>query len=632
MATDPQTLLQQAKCLECNLTPGMAMLALTGVEKQLADQVVANGGFSPRLDCGTVENAILVSGAGDTLANGLYTAPSPGTWTNANGYYITFVITDAVQGKLYNSSGTLLYQIRTNFPCGTWTMAPGAPGGTAPPPPDVFYESPAYMTTGLVSFWRFEESVGASLDTLATAGNWGINIGGYLRQQGIIDYARFTPNINGGFTNTKTTPYNVGPGNSFTVAGWFNPVTDPNGLVYFAKWDNANDALRDYLVSPTAAFANPRLSVRTALNATVTVTATASLTGWHFIAFGFDATAQQIWISVDNGARQTQACTDVRATAVAPTIGVLGGSASGANLTVDSIGFWNKTLSSDQIIAMWNNGQGWDYPFDASRGGQVASRWSTRVVTNGGAAPSSAHVAGIATFVDRLVSAALLAKFRWINVFAPDNLTAAITPLLKGLGNDPWANTAFVAGDLTVNGLKGDGATKFLDTGCQPAVNTASNLVGFTVYNTLGNSNNEFEAGSADASFFNSMSLAISYGGNCFFDSPYTATAAGRTSVANGGWTGYLSANRIAANDARVFRANSSNAHAQLGATNTNAIAGLVNTFSTYIFRLNFTGGANWSTKRLSFIAYHEGLTQAQSLTLYNAVVALRTALGGGLV
>jgi hypothetical protein len=34
----------------------------------------------------------------------------------------------------------------------------------------------------------------------------------------------------------------------------------------------------------------------------------------------------------------------------------------------------------------------------------------------------------------------------------------------------------------------------------------------------------------------------------------------------------------------------------------------------------------------LSFIAFHQGLSQAQSTDLYNAVQALRMALGGGYV
>jgi hypothetical protein len=51
------------------------------------------------------------------------------------------------------------------------------------------------------------------------------------------------------------------------------------------------------------------------------------------------------------------------------------------------------------------------------------------------------------------------------------------------------------------------------------------------------------------------------------------------------------------------------------------------------LFVANLSGVlTSFSSDRLSFAALHTGLTQAESLSLFNAVVAMRTSLGGGTV
>jgi hypothetical protein len=75
-------------------------------------------------------------------------------------------------------------------------------------------------------------------------------------------------------------------------------------------------------------------------------------------------------------------------------------------------------------------------------------------------------------------------------------LQQLLLPLLVGGGNDPWTNSNFISGDLTINGLVGDGFSKALNTGiipstCYPNANSA----GLTIYNSTASNGTEVDMG-----------------------------------------------------------------------------------------------------------------------------------------
>ena len=86
----------------------------------------------------------------------------------------------------------------------------------------------------------------------------------------------------------------------------------------------------------------------------------------------------------------------------------------------------------------------------------VVASWAERVVINGGVKPLQSTIDTLYTFYNGLVSAGLADKMIAVNCFVPDNLIAAITPLIvhpEVGGFDPWTNVGFVAGDLSPAGL-----------------------------------------------------------------------------------------------------------------------------------------------------------------------------------
>jgi hypothetical protein len=259
----------------------------------------------------------------------------------------------------------------------------------------------------------------------------------------------------------------------------------------------------------------------------------------------------------------------------------------------------------------------------------LATDWSTRVVANGGAVPSGATVLAISDFSDALDAASLTSKMTAVNCFAPDSIIAALTPLIVGPGNDPWINhnNEFNAGDLTVNGLVGDGATKWLLTGVHPSsISGQPNSGGYTIYFYTCPS----EASTDLAVYLNPDQAGLfNISGTVVFDC--WNSAAGATTVSLPGFTGYVSGNRVSASETHIYAANSGTAH--YSAAGNSGAPGTAPNAELWAWAMNATGSPLYlSTKRLSFIAIHQGLTAAESLNFYNAVQALRTALGGGMV
>ncbi len=110
----------------------------------------------------------------------------------------------------------------------------------------------------------------------------------------------------------------------------------------------------------------------------------------------------------------------------------------------------------------------------------VTSDWARRVVANGGAMPSQNTIIAMEVLRNSLEAQSLTNKIYTLCIFVPDSVIAASTPLVKIKGADPWTNSGFVASDLNIQGLKGDGV-KFLDTAIIPlAIATNNNNIATT--------------------------------------------------------------------------------------------------------------------------------------------------------
>jgi hypothetical protein len=271
-------------------------------------------------------------------------------------------------------------------------------------------------------------------------------------------------------------------------------------------------------------------------------------------------------------------------------------------------------------------------------GTDLANEWSTRVQNNGGAAPSGATLTAIQVFWDGLITDGLASGIKLINIVAPDNFNAAITPLISFGGADPWANHNFVSGDLTVNGLVGNGSNKYLDTGQFPTDCFAdSSQGGVTVYVYTTNNNTgeaEFHCAGAAGPTNSAFGVTTDWGGVTYGDIFSETVNSGRISASNSLWTGYVSVNKGSLGGSvaqAIYIANSGTAHSTLVSSTTSGGSSPGASVTAFAYNNNGAIGS-YSSKRLSFFAIHDGWTSAQSSNFFSRIQTLRTALGGGYV
>jgi len=265
--------------------------------------------------------------------------------------------------------------------------------------------------------------------------------------------------------------------------------------------------------------------------------------------------------------------------------------------------------------------------------------WVNRAVINGSPNNISASTqTALTTFYNTLVSSSLIGKMKVIMPMVPDNLTASLTPFWNFHGGqDPWINHAFSGSDLTINGLAGNGSNKYLDTGLTPSL-TFTGVVdlGLTIYvSANANSGSESDLNGLNSAA-QALSLYASFGGTTFSDMCSQTGGSGRISSSVGTFSGYMSGNHGSNLGGGILHAvytgSSALGHGTFISSTTDQ-GGTLPTVNLYGYAQNNAGSAiQFSTKRYSFFAIHQGLTTSDSANFYNAIQALRTSFGGGFV
>ena len=122
-----------------------------------------------------------------------------------------------------------------------------------------------------------------------------------------------------------------------------------------------------------------------------------------------------------------------------------------------------------------------------------AAAWAARVVSNGGSV-SGTTLSAVSKFCAAISSAGIRDRFYRLNLFCGTGLNACLVPLYRGpsLSGTQYGNTTdtnvgpFVSGDYNETGasggLKGNGSSKYLDTGLQQATVNASGFGHLSVF------------------------------------------------------------------------------------------------------------------------------------------------------
>jgi hypothetical protein len=307
---------------------------------------------------------------------------------------------------------------------------------------------------------------------------------------------------------------------------------------------------------------------------------------------------------------------------------VNGGSISGATTaTLTIAGIVSGDLGTSIYRCVVTDAQSISITSNAVSLVDTVADWVARVVINGGASPSAGTQTAASTFLAGLVTDGIYGQMLSVNIFAPDSLIASITPLIHVSGIDPWTNHNFVSGDLTVNGLLGNASNKYLETGFNPSTSGYSNLtMGFYTYSLSGAGVTSVPLSCTDATHFFQMTEKYSDGKAYIYDNQNGVI------INSPPGTGFYAQNRISSTDHRAWFANSGNAFAQIGTTDTNAF-GAYPSVACLAFANNAAGTVQqYSGDRLSFAFFAQSMTSTNLSNLYSRVQTLRTSLGGGFV
>lgn len=267
----------------------------------------------------------------------------------------------------------------------------------------------------------------------------------------------------------------------------------------------------------------------------------------------------------------------------------------------------------------------------------LVAEWVARVVAAGGAVPSANTQTASDTFIKYLKANSIFTKVTVANLFVPDNLTAAYTPLLRGPGLASWTNAGPGTGvvDLTINGLKRNLAgASFLECGILPgAFMTLASGHG-SVYISEGSKvGAQEEWGVSNGAGTNDFRMYGQFNDNLTYSYIFAQVRLLTGAISGGLLTGYICATRTAANRSDLCYASSGSAHASV-ANDVGVCAVAPDAVNTMKIFCSALGGVTqgFSEKRLSAVTFGTALTVAESALLFNAIQTFRTSVGGGFV
>lgn len=280
----------------------------------------------------------------------------------------------------------------------------------------------------------------------------------------------------------------------------------------------------------------------------------------------------------------------------------------------------------------------------ATAGTSSGAAWSAQVVSNGGSAIGTANQTAVTTFISGLDTDSLTSKMLCCVFFESSSLIAATTPFYfnGGSGSQPWTNANFVAGDLTVAGLIGNGTSKRLDTGILFGNN--SSIIGTSSFgvsimypvnpiNGPYDSDFGFQPPTPTSKYLGIYFNGAQSGNNAFICDCWTYTLTPARFIAQNNWTnnyiGFGSYNRTSATAERADFGSTARGYSTL---KTQTGEGSISIPPTGSLTAYSQGNTAYSSKRYSFVAVHAGLSATETQNLYNRVQTLRTSFGGGTV
>ncbi len=227
------------------------------------------------------------------------------------------------------------------------------------------------LLTSLVAYYKLDEATGTRVDSTGrgndlTPTNTPGNITGKVGSA-----VQLTAASSQQLTKTDTADLSIGTA-SFTIDGWIYFDAVAGGGVYRGVWGKWGAAgAKEWIIYHDGDINRLVLNVSSNGTATTFVIANTfgapSATTWYYVAAGYDRANSQIWISVNNGARNNAAySSDIFDGTATFSVGRPEPTGDHWNGRQDEIGVWKRTLTAAELTARYNGGAGNTHPFDGS--------------------------------------------------------------------------------------------------------------------------------------------------------------------------------------------------------------------------------------------------------------------------
>jgi hypothetical protein len=270
-----------------------------------------------------------------------------------------------------------------------------------------------------------------------------------------------------------------------------------------------------------------------------------------------------------------------------------------------------------------------------------AQDWVNRVYANGGTV-SASTASAVNTFCNAIDAAGIRDRFYRLNLFCGTGLNACLVPLFRGpsLGGTQYGNTTdtnnnFVSGDYNESGaasggLKGNGTTKYLDTGLTQQTINGSGLGHLSVYAR----HRSYPA--AAASYRMIGTIQTSPTNDWYFVDTRISAAGVVSNVSVHGGSSNITSTSFDATTARLMtlsRLSSSDARTysdatEVGSDTTSRTIAAVNA-NMFVFAENRVGTGAQTLSNITLAAYSMGLnlTASQVSAFYSAMNTFQAAL-----
>jgi hypothetical protein len=512
------------------------------------------------------------------------------------------------------------------------------------------------LTSGLAAYWPMETfSSGVTPDV--SGGGFDLHSNSTLTPGtpgAVTNYINVSSSLY--LSNADNATLGIGSGKSFTLQAW---VDGEGGYLMAGKWREDDSTKRDYQIGTIPSAVNTFcFRVYNLANTQVIVTnnvlfKTAEVGTWMHVAAGYDDSLQQIWIQVNNGARIIAPCVGVRRTSAPFVVGNDPSVAYSANLHVDEVAFWTRTLSAQNVADTYNAHSGLGWPLTVTTPGtaspiatnSVVHNWIAAVVKDNfdnvtGDYVPNVEMVPIVRFWNGIVAAGLDTKMKAVNMMAYQYHSGAIVAadnhaLAYPLYDIHGVNAGTTWGvygtfnpmprSLTINGAASDNALQeYMPTDINPSTDLTASNCGQSFY-IYSNNHDGTDAGTVSGS--TALQVAAKEVDNNYYFI-IGDTTANKISAAATPLLGFYSDNRTSTTSHKVYFANGSTAFAQFGSTDSTSFTGTLPNLVISLFAYNAI--AHFTLDRLSYYSVHDGFSSAEAQAEYNLVQAFLVEKGGG--